>query len=181
MAFQSLSMLSTRDRRSHMVFKISFPFLSTKHWPVKTVMESAGTGWEVEVSVAKAWPPGTGDSRLGLSLPSGDSGDGESRQEGSEGWGSHVELGREQWSSAPSASSVPQDWEVTPTSQGAPGSRMGERQGHHRGWESTGDTAGKGRGSSRTLQGRAEEHQGHHREGRGPLGTPRGGRERRST
>lgn len=35
-----------------MVFKTSFPFSSTKHWPVKTVTESAGTGWEVEGSMA---------------------------------------------------------------------------------------------------------------------------------
>lgn len=53
-AFQSFLMLSSCDRRSHMVFKTSFPSSSTKHWPVKTVMESAGTGQEVEMNVARA-------------------------------------------------------------------------------------------------------------------------------
>lgn len=53
-AFQSSLMLSTRDLRSHMVFKTSFPVSSTKHWPVKTVTESVGTGQEMDVSTARA-------------------------------------------------------------------------------------------------------------------------------
>ena len=52
-AFQSFWMLFARARQSHMVFRTSFPSLSTKHWPVKTLMVSAGTGWEVEESMAE--------------------------------------------------------------------------------------------------------------------------------
>lgn len=52
-AFQSSFILSTCDLRSHMVLSSSFPFSSTKHWPVNTVMESVGTGQEVEGSMAK--------------------------------------------------------------------------------------------------------------------------------
>lgn len=60
MAFQLLLIFSTRDLSSHMVLKYSFPKSSTKHWPVKTAMESVGTGQEVEGSMANVagqWLP----------------------------------------------------------------------------------------------------------------------------
>lgn len=95
-AFQSSLMLSTSARRSHIVFKTSFPSSSTKHWPVNTVMESAGMGQEVKGSMDKVTgpclhpvPAQGQETRAAPALC--DSGNGESRQEGS-----RVEMGTQQ-------------------------------------------------------------------------------------
>jgi len=99
-----------------MVFRTSFPSLSTKHWPVKTVMDSAGCkvggegehgrGGRAALSCGPAACPSAGDSRPRLSLPSGDSSDAESRQDWSEGWGSPVEPQHPM----PSTSFAPWSW-----------------------------------------------------------------------
>lgn len=49
-AFQ-MSLLSTPICWSHMVFKASYHISSIKHWLVKMLMEAAGMGQEVEVSM----------------------------------------------------------------------------------------------------------------------------------
>ena len=97
-----------------MVFRTSFPFLSMKHWPVKTVIDSVGKGADVGSGVVSPtqgravpvpWSLCPEDNSSELSVPSGDS---------------------------PSTSPAPGDLEVTAA-----------QQLYGKGWGSTGGMGGR--------------------------------------
>lgn len=113
-AFQSSLMSSTANRCSHLVFRTSFPLLSTKHWPTKTLVDSVGKGADegsgvVSPTQGRAVPAPRslcpGDNSSELSVPSGDS---------------------------PSTSPAPGDQEVTAA-----------QQLYGKGWGSTGGMGGR--------------------------------------